>query len=104
MRARHVVSDTSSAEVDHLRRTVNTLLLMLETAEASLTAGATAEDVLNAWADAVRTALDNNPASIANVVSTSLPIQGLRPTPRHPRRARSTRTAEILTTADESEL
>ncbi len=83
---RLVVGDQSSAEVDQLRRTVNTLLQMLETAEASLTAGATAADVLNSWADAVRTGTDNNSASIANVTSTSLEIVGLRPMNRHPAR------------------
>lgn len=85
-RARYVISDTSSEEVDQLRRTVNTLVLMLETAEASLTAGASAEDVLNAWADAARTGTDDNPASIADITSTSRELHGLRPTPKHPRR------------------
>lgn len=85
-RARIVVSDTSSEEVDALRRTVNTLILMIETAEASITATASAEDVLNAWADAVRTGVDDNPESIANIVSTGRPLEGIRPTPKHPRR------------------
>jgi hypothetical protein len=87
-RARLVVSDVSSEEVDQLRRTVNTLLLMLETAEASITAGASAEDVLNAWADAVRTATDDNPESIANITSTGREVVGLKPTPTLPRRVR----------------
>jgi hypothetical protein len=62
---------------------------MIETAEASITATASAEDVLNAWADAVRTGLDDNPAAIANVVSTGREVVGLKPTPKHPRRPRS---------------
>ncbi len=85
-RARLVISDVSSEEVDQLRRTVNTLILMLETAEASITAGASAAEVLGAWADGVRTGTDDNPDSVSNVVSTGREIVGLKPTPTHPRR------------------
>ena len=85
-RARLVVADGSSEELDQLRRTVNTLLLMIESAEQSLTDTATAEDVLNAWADAVRTGLDNNPESVANITSTGREIVGCRPQPGAPRR------------------
>ncbi len=81
-----VVGDSGSQEVDELRRTVNSLLLMLESAEASLTAGATAENVLNAWADAVRTGVDNNPAAIANIAPSNRQIVGVKVTPLHPRR------------------
>ena len=85
-RARLVIADTNSEEIDQLRRTVNNLLLMIETAEASITAGASAADVINAWADAVRTGTDNNPSAIANIVSTGSEIVGSKPTPLHPRR------------------
>ena len=85
-RARLVVSDTSSEEVDQLRRTVNTLLLMIESAEASIAATATAEEVLGAWADAVRTGFDNNPDSVDHVVPTNREIVGIKPTPKHPQR------------------
>ncbi len=80
-RAVVVVGDAPSADVAEMRRTINTLLLMLESAEASITAGATAEDVLNAWADAVRTGLDSNPAAIANIVSTGREVVGIQTTP-----------------------
>lgn len=85
-RAVVVVADTGSQEVDELRRTVNTLLLMLETAAASITAGASAEDVLNAWSAAVTTGVDNNPGSIADVVSTHREVRGVKVLPPHPRR------------------
>jgi len=87
-RARLVISDTSSEEVDQLRRTVNTLVLMLETAEASLTAGASAADVLNAWAATARTGTDDNSEAIANIVDTGRELVGMKPTPKHPRRRR----------------
>lgn len=97
---RLIVGDQSSAEVDQLRRTTNSLLQMLESAEASLTAGASAEDVLNAWADAVRTGTDDNPESIANVVSTSLEIVGLRPMNRHPARPGSVAQTKAMVLDD----
>ena len=97
---RLTVGDQSSAEIDQLRRTVNTLLQMLETAEGSLTAGASAADVLNAWADAVRTGTDDNPLAIANVVSTSLEIVGLRPMNRHPARPGSVNQTKAMTLDD----
>lgn len=97
---RLVVGDQSSAEFDQLRRTVNTLLQMLESAETSLTAGASAEDVLNAWADAVRTGTDNNPAAIANVSDTGLEIVGLRPMNRHPARPGSVGQTKAMTLDD----
>jgi len=84
---RLTVGDQSSAEFDQLRRTVNALLLMLESAADSITATATAEDVLNAWAAEVTAGRDTNPGAIANVVSTGVEIVGLRPMNRHPARA-----------------
>lgn len=98
-RARVVVSDTSSEEVDQLRRTVNTLLHMIESAEASLTAGATAENVLDAWADAVRTGKDDNPDGVSDVSPTNRVVVGLRPTPTHPTR-RSMAVEEMDASAD----
>lgn len=76
-KARVVIGDQQSEEFDELRRLCHTLLHMLESAEASLTAGATAEDVLNAWADAVRTGTDDNPESIANIAPTNRAVVGV---------------------------
>ena len=86
-KARVVIGDTGSQEVAQLSRTVNTLLLMIESAAASITATASAEDVLNAWAAGVAAGLDNNPGAIANVVSTGREVVGLKATPLQPRRA-----------------
>lgn len=85
-KARKVVGDINSAELDHLKRQFNTLLLMIETAATSLTAGASAADVLNVWSAAISTGVDNNPNSVANVTSTGREIEGIWSTPKHPDR------------------
>lgn len=95
MRIRKINADQHSAEFDQVRRTQNNLLRMLEGAAASLTAGASAEDVLNAWADGIAVGTDSNPAPIANVVATNASVVGLKPTngggnPRHPMQNRAT--------------
>lgn len=95
MRIRKINGDQHSAEFDQLRRTVNNLLRMLEGAEASLAAGATAEAVLQAWADGVRDGADTNPDAETDVVGTAVPLVGLKPTngggtPRHPMQNRDT--------------
>ena len=95
MRIRKIIGDQSSAEFDQLRRTSNNLLRMLEGAEASLAAGADAEAVLQAWADAIRDGVDANNDSETNVVATNVPIVGLKPInggglPRHPSQNKAT--------------
>lgn len=85
-KARKIVNDQSSASFDHLQTTVNNLILMLETAAASITAGATAEQVLSAWAAGIAVGTDSNPSATANIVSTGLAIEGQWSTPQHPRR------------------
>lgn len=85
-KARKVVGDINSAELDHLKRTVNTLILMLETAGTSITAGATAEQVLSAWSSGIAAGVDNNPAATANITSTNREIEGIWTTPTHPTR------------------
>jgi hypothetical protein len=87
-RGRKVTGDQQSEEFDELRRTVHTLLHMIENAKASLTAGVTAANVLNAWADAVATGKDDNPNAIANYVDSNREIVGVVPVPKRPARAR----------------
>jgi hypothetical protein len=99
-RARLVIADTSSEEIDQMRRTMHGILHMLESAEASLTAGASAEDVLNAFADAVRTGTDDNPESIANIVPSERELVGVRPQPLHPRRRGPADHVAMATTDD----
>lgn len=82
--SRPVVADSGSNEVAELRRTVNSLLLMLETAAASITAGASAEDVLTAWAEGIAAGSDSNPSAIADIVSTGRELAGQTPIPNVP--------------------
>ncbi len=81
MRVRNIVGDQNSSEFETLRRGFNNLLRMIEGAETSLGAGATAEAVLQAFADAVRDGVDANNDSETNVTGTQATIVGLRPTP-----------------------
>lgn len=82
--ARPVIADTNSQEVAELRRTVNSLLLMLETAAASITAGATAAQVLSAWSAGITAGRDSNPAGTANIVSSGREIVGVSSLPNIP--------------------
>ncbi len=86
MQARKIIGDQNSAEFDALRRSHNNLLRILEGVQASLTAGATAEACLAAIAQAVITGVDSNPTAETNVVATGCALEGLKPTPMHPRR------------------
>lgn len=79
-RARKVVSDQSSQEFDELRRQFNNLLLILE----GTTSFATLQTALTAGNDTV----------------TGRDINGVRPTPTHPRRARNLGTEEMSTASD----
>lgn len=72
--ARVVVADVGSQELESIRRTLNTVLFMMETAGASITATATAEEVLSAWSAGISAGIDSNPAATANIVSTNRPI------------------------------
>jgi len=76
-----IVSDLGSVQVNNLIANVNTLILMLETAGASITAGATAAQVLQAWSAGIAVGKDSNPAATANIVSTGRPILGIKPSP-----------------------
>ncbi len=97
MRIRKINADQHSAEFDQLRRTVNNMLRMMETAKASITASATAEEVLEAWSDAIETGVDNDPNDVAtgDIVVSNGAIVGVKPvngggSPRHPMLNRDT--------------
>ena len=113
MRARLIVADQSSQEFDHMRRSYNALLLILEDLGARLAAEVTtapsAADleilaVFQSISDGIRDGVDSDPDSeLGTHVPTSLPIEGLRPTPRHPRRARGN-TVVVLATEGQTAL
>ena len=95
-KARVVVGDQQSEEFDELRRTVHTLLHMLESAKEAIdTNGADAEQVLEAWADAVITGKDDNPTGIVNVVPTNREVLGVHPSRALPARPRMTQTVDL---------
>lgn len=86
-KAKVVVADQNSAEVDQLRKTVNALLVMLETAKDALPTPANrVEKVLASWADGIAIGKDSNPNSYSDAVATNVEIVGLQVTPRHPDR------------------
>lgn len=94
MRIRKINGDQHSAEFDQLRRTVNNILRMIEGASVSLGDTATAEAILQAWADGVRDGIDSNPDNETNVTGTNASLVGLKPTnggglPRHPMQNRA---------------
>lgn len=91
-RARKVVSDQSSQEFDELRRQFNNLLLVLErNARDEADATTTAVQAAEALATALETGAD---------ADTGREINGVRPTPTHPRRARNQSTEEMGTGSD----
>lgn len=84
--ARLAVNDTSSEVIDEIKYAVNTLYFMLETAGTSITAGATAADVLSAWSAGIAAGRDNNPAATANITSTNRECVLILSTPLIPRK------------------
>lgn len=105
IRVRRVVSDNSSQEVDELRRQFNNLLLVLEnvcsevdattiTADEAFTVLAT---TLAAGSDASITGVDSGGNDHAG---TNRELNGVRPAPTHPRRARVQKTESADATID----
>ena len=84
-----VIPGDLEQKVNELTKTVHSLLHMLESAAASVTATATAEQILTAWSDAVRTGVDNNPSAIANISSTGRAVTGVISKSNGPRSAAS---------------
>jgi hypothetical protein len=79
-RARKVVSDQNSQELDELRRQFNNLLLILE----ATTDFASMQAAMVAGNDSV----------------TGVDINGVRPTPLHPRRPRNLDTEDMNDSSD----
>jgi hypothetical protein len=86
-KARPVVSDSSSNEVDELRRQFNNLLVILERVGAEVVATTlTAEEALQVVGDSIAAGVDTTTTS--GHVPTGREINGVKPTPTHPRRPR----------------
>jgi hypothetical protein len=91
-RARKVISDQSSQEFDELRRQFNNLLLVLQrNARDEADATTTAVQAAEALATAIEDGVD---------VDTGRELNGVRPTPTHPRRARNQGTEAMDDASD----
>lgn len=86
-KAQKVTADMNSEELDQLRRNFNTLLILLENTAASVTAGDTAEVVLQALGEGIAAGVDSDPNTrLSSGVATGRKIVGVYPTPLHPNR------------------
>ncbi len=101
-KGRKVNGDQHSEEFDELRRNFHSLLHMLETAAASVTAGATAEVILTTWAEGIAAGRDSNPASTALVVSSGREVLGVVPVVKQPPRPRAAGSVLTLSATDKS--
>jgi len=101
-RARKVVSDMNSQEFDELRRQFNNLVAVLEAVCAEVDATTiTADEAFTVLATTLAAGVD---ADITGVdaggndhAGTGREINGVRPTPTHPRRPRNLETEELGT-------
>lgn len=88
-KARNVVGDQNSEELDVLRRCVHTMLIMLENLGTDLEAAADFTDVNNIGIGlnaAISTGLDS---AATDYTGSGLEIAGVNPTPKHPKRPQS---------------
>jgi len=100
-RARKVVADTSSEEIDQMRRTLNNLLRVLETAGANIVAGDTAEAVIQSIGEGIAAGADTDPeTTLASGAASGLELVGVKPTPLHPRRRGAVATVAMDGTED----
>ena len=85
-KARKVVGDQNSEEMDQLRRAVHGILVLLEnvgTALGAATADATVTDIGDGLAAAINTGTD---ADSASYTGSGVDVAGMEPTPKHPKR------------------
>lgn len=90
MKARQVVSDTPNAEVEELRRTLNTLLLVLQNVSAHVAAGdIDEEEAFIVLANTLTSGVDTDMLDIGgngnDYEGTGREVVGLKPTPQRPR-------------------
>lgn len=94
-KARLVVADQNSAELDQIRRGLNSLMVVLENLASEVDAGnITADEAFTALYTTMSTGSDGTIASIdggANTYTgTGREVAGTRPTPLHPKQVRGT--------------
>ena len=92
-KARKVVADQNSEELDQLRRTVHTILLLLENAgNLGGAATTTPAETFQAIADAISSGVD---VDNGNYIGTGLVVEGVDPTPKHPRRPKGGKVVDL---------
>jgi len=98
-KVRLVIGDQNSLELDALRRSYNSLLIVLQNIAAEQAAATTtATQAAAALSTALSTGLDS---SNAPHVGTGRLVYGVRPTPTHPaRRAEEVTQLDTMTAAD----
>lgn len=104
-KARPVVSDQHSAEVDEMRRSLHALLLVLQNVAFEVDAGnITADEAFTALLTTLSTAVDSDIATIDGggntYTGTGLTVAGVKPTPLHPRRPRNGELADLTSTSN----
>ncbi len=88
-KARKVVGDQNSEELDVLRRCVHTMLIMLENLGTDLAAATLIGDV-NDVGTGLQAAISSGLDSAAtSYTGSGLEIAGVNPTPKHPKRPQS---------------
>lgn len=101
-RARKVVADMNSLEVDELRREFNALVLVLENLASEVDAGnITADEAFTALYTTLSTGTDSDITGVDSggndYSGTGLTVAGVKPEPQHPRQARGSLTSMTKT-------
>lgn len=85
-KARRVVGDQNSEEMDQVRRLLHTLLIMLENLGTDLENAAAVSNINNigtGLAAAINTGVDS---AATDYTGSELVVEGVIPSPKHPRR------------------
>lgn len=92
-KVRTVTGDQNSEELDQLRRGVHALFAILEQIASEVDATTlTAEQGFTALFDALLSGVDS---SAGSHVGTGLALEGVLPTPKHPRRPRMNKVTDM---------
>ncbi len=104
-KARPVVSDMHSAEYDETRRALHDLMLVLENVASHVDAGTiTADEAFTVLVTSLSNGVDSDITGVDsganNYTGTGRNIAGVKPTPTHPRRPKSTELEEMSSDSD----
>lgn len=99
-KARKVIADQNSAEFDALRRSVHAILVVLQNVAGAVDAGdITADEAFTVLYTTISAGLDADIAlvdgGLNNYAGTNIAVEGIHPTPKHPRRPNVGAVADI---------